>query len=152
MNVIDYGAQDSSGGERGDEDSPADVATLIRRVLRMQERHREGGIDPEVNVDDQQPESEARLIATPESGAGTNRPRCPARPRRLAGLAASMPLSGGRRWRVTAGSAVHQDGLPEAQGRSPAREAPGRPTISWITGKAIEEVASWQPPGSGYTP
>jgi len=59
VNVIDYGAQDSSGGERGNEDSPADVATLIRRVLRMQERHREGGIDPEVNVDDHQPESEA---------------------------------------------------------------------------------------------
>jgi len=46
------GAQDSSGDERGDEARPADEAALIRNVLRMQERHREGGIDPEVDVDD----------------------------------------------------------------------------------------------------
>jgi hypothetical protein len=51
--------QDSSGGERGDEASPADEAALIRNVLRMQERHREGGIDPEVDVDDDQPETDA---------------------------------------------------------------------------------------------
>jgi hypothetical protein len=49
------GAQDSSG----DEASPADEAALIRNVLRMQERHREGGIDPEVDVDDDQPETDA---------------------------------------------------------------------------------------------
>jgi hypothetical protein len=53
------GAQDSSGDERGDKASPADEAALIRNVLRMQERHREGGIDPEVNVDDDQPETDA---------------------------------------------------------------------------------------------
>ena len=52
-------AQDSSGGERGEDGSPADEAALIRNVLRMQERHREGGIDPEVDVDDQRPETDA---------------------------------------------------------------------------------------------
>ncbi len=51
--------QDSSGAERGDdEDSSADEAALIRNVLRMQERHREGGIDPELDVDDQRPETD----------------------------------------------------------------------------------------------
>ncbi len=53
------GAQDSSG----DEAKPADEAALIRNVLRMQERHREGGIDPEVDVDDDddddQPQTDA---------------------------------------------------------------------------------------------
>jgi hypothetical protein len=52
-------AQDSSSGEQGDEDSSADEAALIRKVLRMQERHREGGVDPEVDVDDQGPEANA---------------------------------------------------------------------------------------------
>ena len=51
--------QDSSGAERGDdEDSSADEAALIRNVLRMQERHREGGIDPELDVEDQRPETD----------------------------------------------------------------------------------------------
>jgi hypothetical protein len=38
--------------------SPDDArdAALIRRVLRIQEQHREGGIDPELAVDDAAPE------------------------------------------------------------------------------------------------
>jgi hypothetical protein len=31
-------------------------AALIRKVLRVQELHREGGIDPELDVDDDSPE------------------------------------------------------------------------------------------------
>ena len=52
-------APDSSGNERGDEASPDDEAALIRNVLRMQERHREGGIDPELRGDDDQTETDA---------------------------------------------------------------------------------------------
>jgi len=52
-------APDSSGDERGDEASPADEAALIRNVLRMQERHREGGVDPELRGDDDQTETDA---------------------------------------------------------------------------------------------
>ena len=32
-------------------------AALIRKVLRVQEQHREGGIDPELDVDDEEPEA-----------------------------------------------------------------------------------------------
>ena len=52
--------QDSSGGERVEQDTPAEEAALIRNVVRMQERHREGGVDPEPDVDDQQPETDIR--------------------------------------------------------------------------------------------
>lgn len=45
--------------EHGDEpsDQPdlagdAREAAMIRKVLRLQERHREGGVDPELEVDD----------------------------------------------------------------------------------------------------
>jgi hypothetical protein len=55
----DRDAADSSGNERGDEASPADEAALSRNVLRMQERHREGGIDPELRGGDDQTEAEA---------------------------------------------------------------------------------------------
>jgi len=54
------GAQDSSGNDRGDDEAgPADEAALIRKILRMQERHREGGIDPEFDVDDDQSEKDS---------------------------------------------------------------------------------------------
>jgi hypothetical protein len=49
-------APDSSGeeahGEAGILDD-AQEAALIRKVLRVQEQHREGGIDPELDVDDE---------------------------------------------------------------------------------------------------
>jgi hypothetical protein len=59
------GALDRSGNEPGQEASPAgeaspaDEAALIREVVRMQKRHREGGIDPDLDEEDRQPESEA---------------------------------------------------------------------------------------------
>jgi hypothetical protein len=53
------GARDSSGNEPSDEATATDEAALTREVVRMQERHREGGIDPDVDEDDGQPESEA---------------------------------------------------------------------------------------------
>jgi hypothetical protein len=53
------GARDSSGNEPGDEASAADEAALIREVVRMQERHREGGIDRDLDENDSQPEPEA---------------------------------------------------------------------------------------------
>ena len=37
--------------EPGDTPADADEAELIRKVLRAQERHREGGIDPELDGD-----------------------------------------------------------------------------------------------------
>jgi hypothetical protein len=43
-------------------------AALIRKVLRVQELHREGGIDPELDVDD-----------APEP-SGSDRPARPAQP------------------------------------------------------------------------
>lgn len=40
-------------GEGGDPDRPDDAreAALIRKVLRLQERHREGGVEPELGGD-----------------------------------------------------------------------------------------------------
>jgi hypothetical protein len=55
-------APGSSGDEPDDEASlPDDAreAALIRKVLRVQEQHREGGIDPELDVDDEEPEPSA---------------------------------------------------------------------------------------------
>jgi hypothetical protein len=49
----------NSGDEPGnDAGLPDDAreAALIRKVLRVQEQHREGGIDPELEVDDDAPE------------------------------------------------------------------------------------------------
>jgi hypothetical protein len=51
------GALDGSGNEPGDEASQSDEAALIREVVRMQERHREGGIDADLEEDDRRPES-----------------------------------------------------------------------------------------------
>jgi hypothetical protein len=48
----------NSGDEPADEASfwdDAREAELIRKVLRAQEQHREGGIDPELAVDDEEP-------------------------------------------------------------------------------------------------
>jgi hypothetical protein len=48
---------DSSGDEpHGEADLQDDAreAALIRKVLRVQERHREGGVDPELDVDDEE--------------------------------------------------------------------------------------------------
>lgn len=39
-------------GERPDLADDAREAAMIRKVLRLQERHREGGVDPELEVDD----------------------------------------------------------------------------------------------------
>ena len=52
----------SSGDEPDDEASLRDAAheaALIRKVLRAQEQHREGGIDPELDIDDEEPEPTA---------------------------------------------------------------------------------------------
>jgi hypothetical protein len=52
-------APDSSGDElHGEADLLDDAreAALIRKVLRVQERHREGGVDPERDVDDEEPQ------------------------------------------------------------------------------------------------
>jgi hypothetical protein len=51
-------APDSSGDEpHGEADlQDATEAALIRKVLRVQERHREGGVDPELDVDDEEPQ------------------------------------------------------------------------------------------------
>ena len=49
-------APDSSGDElHGEADLLDDAreAALIRKVLRAQERHREGGVDPELDVDEE---------------------------------------------------------------------------------------------------
>lgn len=43
----------SPSEEPGEEAGPVDEASeaaLIRKVLRVQERHREGGVDPELDV------------------------------------------------------------------------------------------------------
>jgi hypothetical protein len=52
-------APGNSGDEPADEasllDDAAREAALIRKVLRAQEQHREGGIDPELAVDDEEP-------------------------------------------------------------------------------------------------
>jgi hypothetical protein len=51
-----------SGDEPDDEAALRDAAreaALIRKVLRVQEQHREGGIDPELDVDDEAPEPSA---------------------------------------------------------------------------------------------
>jgi hypothetical protein len=48
----------NSGDEPADEASLRDdarEAALIRKVMRAQEKHREGGIDPELAVDDEEP-------------------------------------------------------------------------------------------------
>jgi hypothetical protein len=58
--------QEQTPGNSGDEQDnharlPDDAreAALIRKVLRVQEQHREGGIDPELDVDDEAPEPSA---------------------------------------------------------------------------------------------
>lgn len=55
--------QEQPPGNSGDEPDndarlPDDAleAALIRKVLRVQEQHREGGIDPELDVDDETPD------------------------------------------------------------------------------------------------
>ena len=52
-----------TSGDEPDDDArvPDDAreAALIRKVLRVQEQHREGGIDPELDVDDEAPEPSA---------------------------------------------------------------------------------------------
>lgn len=55
-------APGSPGDEPGEEASLSDdarEAALIRKVLRVQECHREGGIDPELDADDEEPEPDA---------------------------------------------------------------------------------------------
>ncbi len=55
-------APGSPGDEPGEEASPLDgdrEAALIRKVMRVQEKHREGGIERELEVDDEEPEPEA---------------------------------------------------------------------------------------------
>jgi hypothetical protein len=52
-------APDSSSDElHGEADLLDDAreAALIRKVLRTQERHREGGVDPELDVDGEEPQ------------------------------------------------------------------------------------------------
>lgn len=52
-------APGDSGDEPDDQASLLDdarEAALIRQVLRMQERHREGGVDPELDVGDEETE------------------------------------------------------------------------------------------------
>jgi len=53
------GELDRSGNEPADEASQSDEAALIREVVRMQERHREGGIDSDLDEGAAQAESEA---------------------------------------------------------------------------------------------
>ncbi len=51
-------APGSSGDEPGNDSDVQDdarEAALMREVLRAQERHREGGVDPELEVTDQDP-------------------------------------------------------------------------------------------------
>jgi len=48
--------------QRGDEPHVADedeIAAKMRAVMRAQERHREGGVDPELEVEDADPEPDA---------------------------------------------------------------------------------------------
>jgi len=53
----------ASPGEEPDEEASssegAREAALIRKVMRVQEKHREGGIEPDLDVDDQEPEPDA---------------------------------------------------------------------------------------------
>jgi len=49
---------DEPDDEAGLRDAAREAA-LIRKVLRVQEQHREGGIDPELDVDDKEPEQTA---------------------------------------------------------------------------------------------
>jgi hypothetical protein len=45
-------APDGSGGEADDRPEAADEdreAAMMREVMRMQERHREGGVDPDLD-------------------------------------------------------------------------------------------------------
>ena len=51
---------DEASGQPGQLDQPglpddAREAAMIRKVLRIQERHREGGVDPELAGDDDDP-------------------------------------------------------------------------------------------------
>jgi len=56
-------AQGSPGHEPGEEPSLLDSAreaALIRKVLRVQEQHREGGVEPELDIEDEEePEPDA---------------------------------------------------------------------------------------------
>lgn len=48
-------SEDDLGGEHDLLDDAREAA-LIRKVIREQERHREGGVEPELAVDDEDPE------------------------------------------------------------------------------------------------
>ena len=58
--MSDEGQTPGNSGDEPDDDvrPPEDAreAALIRKVLRVQEQHREGGIDPELEIDDDAPE------------------------------------------------------------------------------------------------
>jgi hypothetical protein len=49
------GSSDDEPADEASLENDAREAALIRKVLRAQERHREGGIDPELAVDDEEP-------------------------------------------------------------------------------------------------
>lgn len=49
-----------NGGERSGKPDPLDEAreaAMMRKVLRMQQQHREGGVDPELAQEDEAPET-----------------------------------------------------------------------------------------------
>jgi len=55
-------APDDADDQRGSEPEVADddeIAVKMRAVMRAQERHREGGVDPELDDADADPEPEA---------------------------------------------------------------------------------------------
>jgi len=55
-------APDDADDQRGSEPDVADddeIAVKMRAVMRAQERHREGGVDPELDDADADPEPEA---------------------------------------------------------------------------------------------
>ena len=73
-------APGSSGDEPGNDSDVQDdarEAALMREVLRAQERHREGGVNPELEVTDQDPEPAGRTgLAGQVSGAANFSGRC----------------------------------------------------------------------------
>ena len=55
-------APEDADDERGSEPDVADddeIAAKMRAVMRVQEMHREGGVDPELEVGDADPEPDA---------------------------------------------------------------------------------------------
>ena len=55
-------APGDAGDQRGGEPDVADtdeIAAKMEAVMRVQERHREGGVDPELEVGDADPEPDA---------------------------------------------------------------------------------------------